>query len=151
MAKEDSGIPIGTDALGQKRDWVSVREACEYLDVSEQTIFRWLKEGRLTYFKVGDSTRFKKEDLDVMVKKFTGDKDAEKYGAKCVSCGNSQLIPGQIAGTGKVYFKPLKTKFFVLAESVVNIEARTCPKCGFVQIFADTEKLNKLTKTKKEE
>jgi hypothetical protein len=34
MAKDDIGIMPVTDALGQKRDWVSVREACEYLDVS---------------------------------------------------------------------------------------------------------------------
>lgn len=132
------------------KDWYSIREACEYLDVSEQTVFRWMKDGKLTYFKVGDSTRFRKEDLDLMVTKFTGEKEAEKYGAKCVSCGHSVLIPGRVAGTGKVYFKPYKTKFFTMLESSVNIEAKTCPKCGFVQVFADTEKLNKLIKTKKE-
>ncbi|MFA5793613.1 MAG: helix-turn-helix domain-containing protein [Candidatus Brocadiia bacterium] len=132
------------------KDWYSIREACEYLDVSEQTIFRWMKDGKLTYFKVGDSTRFRKEDLDLMITKHTGEKEAEKYGSRCVACGHSVLIPGSIAGTGKVYFKPAKTKFFTLLESNVNIEARSCPKCGFVQVFADTQKLNKLVKPNKE-
>jgi len=131
-------------------DWYSIREACEYLDVSEQTIFRWMKDGKLTYFKVGDSTRFRKEDLELMISKFTGEKEAEKYGGKCVACGHSILVAGRIAGTGKVYFKPYKTKFFTFLEGMVNIEARSCPKCGFVQIFAETEKLNKLIKTNKE-
>jgi len=129
------------------KDWFSVREACEYLNVSEQTIFRWMKDGKITFFKVGDSTRFRQEDLDLMVTKFTGDKEGEKYGSKCVACGHSVLVPGRISGTGKVYFKPMKTRFFTLLESNVNIEARTCPKCGFVQVFADTKKLNKLIKT----
>lgn len=136
--------------MNQGKDWYSIREACDYLDVSEQTIFRWMKDGKLTYFKVGDSTRFRKEDLDLMITKFTGEKEAEKYGAKCVSCNHSVLIPGRIAGTGKVYFKPYKTKFFTLLEGLVNIEAKTCPKCGFVQIFTDTGKLNKLIKPTKE-
>jgi len=136
--------------MNQGKDWYSIREACDYLDVSEQTIFRWMKDGKLTYFKVGDSTRFRKEDLDLMITKFTGEKEAEKYGTKCVSCGHSVLIPGRIAGTGKVYFKPYKTKFFTLLEGLVNIEAKTCPKCGFVQIFSDTGKLNKLIKPAKE-
>ncbi|MCK5578243.1 MAG: helix-turn-helix domain-containing protein [Planctomycetes bacterium] len=132
----------------KNQDWRSIREACEYLDVSEQTIFRWMKDGKLTYYKVGDSTRFKKEDLDLMISKFTSDKEAEKYGTRCVACGHSVLIPGRIAGTGKVYFKPYKTKFFTLLEGSVNLEARSCSKCGFVQIFTDTEKLNKLIKKK---
>ncbi|MBI4834027.1 MAG: helix-turn-helix domain-containing protein [Planctomycetes bacterium] len=132
----------------ESRDWYSIREACDYLDVSEQTIFRWMKDGKLTYFKVGDSTRFKQEDLELMVTKFTGEKEAEKYGTKCVACGHSVLIPGRIAGTGKVYFKPIKTKFFTFLESNVNIEAKSCPKCGFIQIFSDTAKLNKLIKKK---
>lgn len=140
--------PVPAEKAGPEAspDWLSVREACEYLAVSEQTIFRWMKEGKLTYFKVGDSTRFRKEDLNLMVTKFTGEKEAEKYGTRCVACGHSVLVPGQIAGTGKVYFKPFKTKFFTLLESNVNLEARSCSKCGFVQIFADTQKLNKLIK-----
>lgn len=147
MAKKE-GFPAA-GAMAIDRDWVSVREACGYLDISEQTIFRWMKEGKLTHFKVGDSTRFRKEDLDLMITKFTGEKEAEKYGSTCVACGHSVLVPGRIAGTGKVYFKPYKTKFFTLLEGAVNIEARSCPKCGFVQIFSDIQKLNKLIKRQK--
>jgi excisionase family DNA binding protein len=143
MAEKAAVLTAGTTGT---KEWYSIREGCEYLDVSEQTIFRWMKEGKITFFKVGDSTRFLKEDLDSMITKFTGEKEAEKYGAKCVSCGHSSLVPGKISGTGKVYFRPNKTKFFTLLEGLVNIDARACPKCGFVQVFTDTKKLNKLIK-----
>ena len=145
---EKKEVPVIKPVItrGDEKPWYSIREACEYLDVSEQTVFRWMKEGKLTFFKVGDSTRFRKEDLSMMVTKFTGEKEAEKYGTKCIACGHSVLVPGRISSTGKVYFKPYKTKFLVLFESLVDLEAKSCPKCGFIQLFADTGKLNKLIK-----
>jgi hypothetical protein len=43
-----------------------------------------------------------------------------------------------------VYFRPAKTRFFALMESFVGMQARVCPRCGFVQLFTDTRKLDKL-------
>src|SRR5262245_32333444 len=42
----------------KKTKWYSIREAAEYLDVGEPTIYRWMREGKITFRKVGDSTRF---------------------------------------------------------------------------------------------
>ena len=35
-----------------KRHWYSIKEAAEYLDVGEPTLFRWMREGKITYRKV---------------------------------------------------------------------------------------------------
>ena len=43
------------DATVTKQKWYSIREAAEYLDVGEPTLYRWMREGKITYRKVGDS------------------------------------------------------------------------------------------------
>ncbi len=128
----------------EEKLWFSIPEAAEYLGVSEPTIYRWMRGGKLSFYKVGDSTRFKRENLDMVFEKYTGTDEAEYYGARCVACGHSQLVGGKIQSTGNVYFRPAKTRFFSLLESFVGMEARVCPSCGFVQLFTDTKKLDKL-------
>lgn len=136
--KESVGLELA------EKEWFTIPEAATYLGVSEPTIYRWMKEGKLSFYKVGDSTRFRKENLEMVYEKHTGVREAEYYGARCVACGHSQLIQGKLQSTGNVYFKPAKTKFFTMLESSVGVEARVCPRCGFVQAFTDAEKLNKL-------
>ena len=41
-----------------KKKWYSIGEAAEYLDVGEPTLYRWMRDGKITFRKVGDSTRF---------------------------------------------------------------------------------------------
>jgi excisionase family DNA binding protein len=41
-----------------KVKWSSIREAAEYLDVGEPPLYRWMREGKTPFRKVGDSTRF---------------------------------------------------------------------------------------------
>ncbi len=124
--------------------WFTIREAAEYLSVSEPTVYRWMREGRLSFYKVGDGTRFRKRNLDMVFEKHTGKIEAQYYGSRCVACGHSGLVAGKIQATGNVYFKPARTRFFTLLESFVKLHAQVCPRCGFVQLFADTEKLNRL-------
>ena len=133
------------------RDWYSVDEAAEYLDVSRPTIFRWMKEGKLSYYKVGGSTRFTRGGLDALIEKVTGKKEAEAAAGRCASCGNTTLIEGDIRTTGKVYFHPDETKFWVFQQSTVPRRARVCPACGHVQLYADTEKLERLLPEEREE
>jgi len=127
-------------------DWLTIAEACEFLKVSEPTIFRWMKSGKLSYFKIGKATRFRKRDLDLVVEKVVGQPEGEILIARCAVCGHSRLIDGKMASTGNIYFKPAKTKFFVLAESNVQVRAKCCPVCGHIQMMADTKKLDKLIK-----
>ncbi len=125
-------------------DWFTIPQAAEYLGVSEPTVYRWMREGKLSFYKVGDSTRFKRENLDMVFEKHTGTHEAEYYGSRCVACGHSLLIKGKVQSTGNVYFKPARTRFFTFLQGMVKLEACVCPRCGFVQLFADAEKLDRL-------
>jgi excisionase family DNA binding protein len=129
----------------EQEQWLSTNEACKYLNISEQTMFRWMKSGKVTYYKVGKSTRFKISDLDMMIEKVVGEEAAKTMSGRCAVCGNTIMVEGKISSTGNVYFKPEKTKFWVWAESTVPVFAKCCTSCGHIQLMADTEKLEKLS------
>ena len=126
------------------RPWLSIKEACEYLGISQPTIFRWMKKGIVSFYKVGGSTRFSQVGLDATIEKITGKKEASAAAARCASCGNSQLSEGQIQGIGRMSFRPSRTKFWSLEEALVPIQALVCQACGFVQLNADVAKLRRL-------
>ncbi|MFW6159209.1 MAG: helix-turn-helix domain-containing protein [Planctomycetota bacterium] len=129
----------------QTKQWYTVGEAAEYLQVSEPTIFRWMKQGTLSFYKVGGSTRFSKEGLDAVIEKTTGRKEAEAAFNRCTACGHHGLVDGRLQGAGRLYFKADQTRFWTFSESLVPSRARCCPACGHIQLFADTEKLQRLT------
>ena len=130
----------------EEKRWYSVQEAAEYLGVSQPTIFRWMKDGSLSFYKVGGSTRFSREGLDAVVEKTTGSKEAEAAAGRCAACGHSLLVEGRLQGAGRLYFHPDKTKFWVFSDSMVGLRARVCTACGFVQLHADVGKLAKLSR-----
>lgn len=127
-----------------ERRWYTIPEAAEYLEVSVPTIFRWMREGLLSFYKIGGATRFTKEGLDAVFEKTTGRKEAEQAAGRCTACGHTVLIEGRVQGTGRLYFRPLKTRFWVLREGLVPTLARVCPACGHLQMRADAEALKKL-------
>jgi len=133
-----------TEHAAGQQVWHTIPQAAEYLGVSEPTIYRWMRDGKLSFYKVGDSTRFKKENLDMVFEKHTGSHEADYYSGRCAACGHTGLVPGRIQSTGSVYFKPRHTRFLTFLQSLVGLEARVCPRCGFAQLFTDTEKLNRL-------
>lgn len=129
---------------GDKRDWYSIAEAASYLGVSEPTIYRWMKQNYLSFYRVGGSTRFSREGLDSVIEKRTGKREAEAAAGRCASCGHSTLIAGSLQGTGKLHFRPAETKFWVFAEALVGVGAAVCVACGHVHLRADTAKLNRI-------
>ena len=124
-----------------KKKWYSIREAAEYLDIGEPTIYRWMREGKITYRKVGDSTRFWREDLDSVMQVFHSEKDLGQAREACPVCRHTELVEGKVRGAGLVYFVPKKTKFWTLKQSFVDTEARMCTRCGAIAWFGDTAKL----------
>lgn len=132
-----------------KAKWFSIREAAEYLDVGEPTLYRWMREGKITYRKVGDSTRFWQEDLDSVMQVFHSARDVDKAREVCPVCRHDELVDGAVRGTGLVYFVPKKTKFWTLKDSNVGTTARMCTRCGAIAWFGDTAKLSALSKDKK--
>jgi excisionase family DNA binding protein len=133
-----------TDPVAAKKKWYSIREAAEYLDVGEPTLYRWMREGKITYRKVGDSTRFWQEDLDSVMEVFHSGKDAEKAKLACPLCRNTEMVEGKVRSTGLVYFVPQKTKFWTLKDSTVETQALMCTRCGSISWFGDTTKLDQL-------
>ena len=126
------------------KEWYTVKGAAEYLGVSEPTVFRWMKIGTLSFFKVGGATRFSEEGLKAVIEKRTGTAEAEAAAGRCASCGHAELIGGRLRGAGLVYFQPDTTRFWVLDDSFIGTEARMCPACGYIQVHGEVGKLARL-------
>ena len=135
----------------EARDWYSIPEAATYLGVSEPTVFRWMKQGTLSFYKVGASTRFSQEGLDAVIEKTTGQKEAEAVAGRCAACGHNILIEGHLRGAGRLYFQPKKAKFWTFVESMVPTKSRVCAACGYLQLHADTSKLRRLSREERRE
>ena len=142
MATESNSDQLSK--IEHNQQWYSIKEAAEYLGVSQPTIFRWMKDGSLSFFKVGSATRFTQEGLDAVIEKTTGTKEAELAAGRCSCCGHSVLVEGHLRGAGRLYFRPTKSSFWVLAEAIVPTQARVCTACGHIQLHADTTKLKSL-------
>ncbi len=140
------------DSLAEQDErWYTVRQAADYLGVSQPTIFRWMKDGTLSFYKVGNATRFSRDGLDAVVKKTTGRREAEAVRARCMACGHEVLVEGGMQSTGQIYFRPEKTKFWTFLEAMVPLKAKVCTACGYIQIHADTDKLTRLMPEEKNE
>lgn len=133
-----------TDLERARPKWFSIREAAEYLDVGEPTLYRWMREGKITYRKVGDSTRFWQEDLDSVMEVFHSGKDLDKARELCPVCRHTEMVEGKVRGAGLVYFVPKKTKFWTLKDSFVETKALMCTRCGAISWYGDTGKLARL-------
>ena len=79
-----------------KTKWYSIREAAEYLDVGEPTLYRWMREGKITFRKVGDSTRFWQEDLDSVMQVSYSARDLDKAREVCPVCHHDELVEGKV-------------------------------------------------------
>ncbi len=135
---------------GQKApSWFSIREAADYLQVGEPTLYRWMRDGKITYRKVGDSTRFLKQDLDAVVVVHPSEKDVEKVTLFCPVCHHDELVEGMIQSTGRNYFVPKKAKFWTFATSNVETQAHMCTRCGALTWIGDVTKLESLREAKK--
>lgn len=144
MAKKKQQETQASEVTGTEKRWFSIKEAAEHLGISQPTVFRWMKDGTLSFYKVGGSTRFTQESLDAIVEKQTGRKEAEAAQGRCAACGHHLLVPGRIQGSGRLYFKPEKTRFWTFSEALVPTAAKVCPACGYIQLHADTAKLESL-------
>ena len=103
-----------------------------------------MKQGAISFNKIGKATRFSQRNLDAIIEKTTGENEAQECAARCASCGNSELAEGQLQGIGKMYFRPARAKFWVLDEALVPTRCRVCTACGYIQIHAETTKLRRL-------
>ncbi len=133
-----------TEPDAPTKKWFSVTEAAQYLDVAEPTLYRWMRDNKITFRKVGESTRFWQEDLDAVMQVFRSERDLDKVRQACPLCHHTELVEGRVRGAGLLYFVPSKTRFWTLKDSFVGTSARVCTRCGAVTWFADLEKLEAL-------
>ena len=120
-----------------KPHWFGIKEAADYLDIGEPTLYRWMRENQITFRKVGDSTRFLQEDLDSAIKVFRSKRDLEKVRGVCPLCSGEDLVEGFVQSTGRLYFKLKEAKFWTLKENSVPTSARLCRRCGGISFFGD--------------
>lgn len=130
-----------TNPVTAKPRWYSIKEAAEYLEVGEPTLYRWMRDQKITFRKIGDSTRFVQEDLDGMVQVFRSARDVGQVQEVCPACNQGELVEGHLQSTGLCYFRPKKTKFWTLKDANIGTRARMCARCGCIVLFGDTAKL----------
>lgn len=126
-----------------KPQWFSIKDAAGYLQVGEPTLYRWMRDGKITYRKIGDSTRFLQEDLDAVVVVHRQTKESVGE-SRCVVCHAESLVDGKVQSTGLLYFVPEKSKFWTFTTSTIGLKSTMCQKCGHIDIKGDTQHLNKL-------
>ncbi len=63
---------------------------------------------------------------------------------KCPSCGSTELEPGNVQSTGKIYFRPENTKFLTLGTNDIMLSANICMACGYVMLIGDLRKATKI-------
>lgn len=124
--------------------WYTIKEAAIYLSIGEPTLYRWMRDNKITFRKIGDSTRFLKEDLDAFVEVFPSSKDIETAKEMCSICHSKELVSGVFRTTGLNYFLPNDTKFWSLKDSNIKTTAKMCSICGHINLFGDIEKLEKI-------
>src|SRR2546430_9716526 len=96
------------------KKWFSIKEAADYLDVGEPTLYRWMRENKITYRKGGDSTRFWHEDLDSVMEVFHSTPDLDKAREVCPVCRHDELGAAKVLTTGLNDFTPGNTRFWTL-------------------------------------
>ncbi|MDB6059318.1 MAG: hypothetical protein JWO95_3162 [Verrucomicrobiales bacterium] len=131
-------------AEAAKPRWYSIQEASAFLEVTEPTLYRWMREKKITYRKIGDSTRFWREDLDAVMQVFNSERNVEESRNICPICHSNEIVEGTYSSTGLNYFQPKKTKFWTLKASNIASTACMCRRCGAITLFGDTKKLNQL-------
>ncbi|NQZ56957.1 MAG: helix-turn-helix domain-containing protein [Lentisphaeraceae bacterium] len=130
--------------------WFTIRDAATYLQIGEPTIYRWMRDGKITFRKIGDSTRFLQEDLDAVVTVHSSNAGtANKRSLKCASCGSEKIVHGKCQSTGNVYFVPEKSKFWTMKPSTVPLQSIMCSDCGFIAMRGDIDHLKELTEKDK--
>jgi excisionase family DNA binding protein len=121
--------------------WFTIREAAAYLQVGEPTIYRWMRDARITYRKVGDSTRFLQPDLDAVIEVFPSAKPPSPAIEVCPACHHDVLVEGDLRSTGSVHFHPSQTRFWTLKDGSVKARALMCTRCGVITLKGDLGKL----------
>jgi excisionase family DNA binding protein len=60
---------IVSEQITKQKELLSTTETAEFLGISKNTLYEWIIQKKVPHFKVGRLVKFKKEDLEVWLKK----------------------------------------------------------------------------------
>ena len=46
---------------------MTIQDVAEYLQIKERTIYSWVQNGKIPGFKIGNTWRFEREDIDLWI------------------------------------------------------------------------------------
>jgi excisionase family DNA binding protein len=64
--------------LSPEHEFLTTEEAAAYLRVSQHTVWRWCKQGRLPAFQIGREWRIRKSGLDELIESLMAEQTREK-------------------------------------------------------------------------
>src|SRR4051794_5262184 len=102
-----------------KPRWYSIQEAAAFLEITEPTLYRWMREKKITYRKVGDSTGFWREDLDAVMQVFNSERSVKEARKVCPICRSDEVDECIYSSPGLTFLQPMKTQLGAL--KAVNI------------------------------
>ena len=65
---------------------------------------------------------------------------------KCLRCGSTNVKPGALQSTGKIYARPNNAKLETVFKTGVLVNVNICFDCGHVEMVVVTDKLKLITK-----
>jgi predicted nucleic-acid-binding Zn-ribbon protein len=65
---------------------------------------------------------------------------------KCLRCGGTNLTPGELQSTGKIYARPKDAKLVTVLTTGVPLSTRICLDCGHVELVINADKAKSIAK-----
>ncbi len=64
---------------------------------------------------------------------------------KCLRCGGTNVKPGALESTGKIYARPNNAKLETFLKTGVMVNVNICFDCGHVEMVVVPDKLKSIT------
>jgi excisionase family DNA binding protein len=62
-------------------NWLTIQEAVDYLKVARSTLYRWAREGKVTFYRLGEQTvRVRKDELDTVAQPVSNHRARPEHG-----------------------------------------------------------------------
>ena len=66
--------------------------------------------------------------------------------AKCLKCGGTNIKPGVLQSTGKIYARPTEAKLLTALTTGAVVNSNICLDCGHVELVVNADKAGSLVK-----
>lgn len=65
---------------------------------------------------------------------------------KCLRCGGTNLTPGELQSTGKIYARPKDAKLVTVLTTGAPLSTSICLDCGHVDLVINADKAKSIAK-----